>query len=57
MIPALALEHITCTFVSREDRGQRYTALKDTTLVAAQGEFVCVVGPTGCGKSDRKSVV
>ncbi len=56
MIPALALEHITCTFVSREDRGQRYTALKDTTLVAAQGEFVCVVGPTGCGKSTLLNV-
>ncbi len=56
MIPALALEHITCTFVSRDDRSQRYTALKDTTLVAAQGEFVCVVGPTGCGKSTLLNV-
>ena len=56
MIPALALEHITCTFVSREDRSQRYTALKDTTLVAAEGEFVCVVGPTGCGKSTLLNV-
>lgn len=56
MIPALALEHISCTFVSREDRNQRYTALKDTTLVAAQGEFVCVVGPTGCGKSTLLNV-
>ncbi|MFH1602825.1 MAG: ATP-binding cassette domain-containing protein, partial [Pseudomonadota bacterium] len=51
MIPALALEKISCTFISRDDRSQRYTALKDTTLVAAEGEFVCVVGPTGCGKS------
>ncbi len=56
MTPALALEHITCTFVSRDDRSQRYTALKDTTLVAAQGEFVCVVGPTGCGKSTLLNV-
>ena len=51
MTAALALEGITCTFVSREDRSQRYTALKDTTLVVAPGEFVAVVGPTGCGKS------
>jgi NitT/TauT family transport system ATP-binding protein len=51
MIPALALENIGCTFVSRDDRSQRYTALKDTTMVAEEGEFVCVVGPTGCGKS------
>jgi NitT/TauT family transport system ATP-binding protein len=56
MIPALALENITCTFVSRDDRSQRYTALKDTTLRAAEGEFVCVVGPTGCGKSTLLNV-
>ena len=48
---ALALERISCTFVAREDRSQRYTALRDTTLVVAPGEFVSVVGPTGCGKS------
>ena len=56
MIPALALENITCTFASRDDRGQRYTALKDTTLIAAEGEFICVVGPTGCGKSTLLNV-
>ena len=56
MIPALALEDISCTFVSRDDRRQRYTALKNTTLVAAEGEFVCVVGPTGCGKSTLLNV-
>ena len=56
MIPALALDNITCTFISRDDRSQRYTALKDTTLVAAEGEFVCVVGPTGCGKSTLLNV-
>lgn len=56
MIPALALENITCTFISRADRSQRYTAVKDTTLVAQEGEFVCVVGPTGCGKSTLLNV-
>ena len=56
MIPALALENISCTFISRDDRSQRYTALKDTTLLAAEGEFVCVVGPTGCGKSTLLNV-
>jgi len=56
MIPALALENITCTFISRDDRSQRYTALRDTTLLAAEGEFVCVVGPTGCGKSTLLNV-
>lgn len=56
MTPALALENITCTFVSREDRSSRYTAVKDTTLRIAPGEFVSVVGPTGCGKSTLLNV-
>ena len=56
MIPALALEHITCTFAAREDRSRRYTAVKDTTLVISPGEFVSVVGPTGCGKSTLLNV-
>jgi NitT/TauT family transport system ATP-binding protein len=53
---ALTLEDITCTFVSRENRSQRYTAVKDTTLRIAPGEFVSVVGPTGCGKSTLLNV-
>ena len=48
---ALALDHITCTFASRERPGERYTAVRDTTLRVSDGEFVSVVGPTGCGKS------
>jgi NitT/TauT family transport system ATP-binding protein len=56
VIPALALERITCTFAAREDRRKRYTAVKDTTLVVAPGEFVSVVGPTGCGKSTLLNV-
>jgi NitT/TauT family transport system ATP-binding protein len=54
--PALALERITCTFVSGEDRLQRYTALRDATLTVDAGEFVSVVGPTGCGKSTLLNV-
>ncbi len=54
--PALSLDNVTCTFVSREDRGQRYTAVKDVTLSVQPGEFVSVVGPTGCGKSTLLNV-
>ena len=48
---ALELVDIDCTFRSRDDHSQRYTAVADTTLRIRAGEFVSVVGPTGCGKS------
>jgi NitT/TauT family transport system ATP-binding protein len=54
--PALLLNDISCTFVSRENRAQRYTAVASTTLAVAPGEFVSVVGPTGCGKSTLLNV-
>jgi NitT/TauT family transport system ATP-binding protein len=53
---ALLLENITCTFASRDDAKQGYTAVRDTTLAIAPGEFVSVVGPTGCGKSTLLNV-
>ncbi|MDP2818619.1 MAG: ABC transporter ATP-binding protein [Polaromonas sp.] len=48
---ALELLDVTCTFRSRDDAGQAYTAVGQTTLRIRAGEFVSVVGPTGCGKS------
>lgn len=56
MTPALSLDNITCTFVSRDNRSQRYTAVASTSLHIAPGEFVSVVGPTGCGKSTLLNV-
>ena len=46
---SLRLEAITCTFGT-------YTAVRDASLVCEDGEFVCVVGPTGCGKSTMLNV-
>jgi NitT/TauT family transport system ATP-binding protein len=54
--PALARDRITCTFASRERAGDRYTAVRDTTIAGGAGEFVSVVGPTGCGKSTLLNV-
>ena len=53
--PALSLDHVTCTFAARGDRGT-YTAIRDVSLTVADGEFVSLVGPTGCGKSTLLNV-
>mgnify|MGYP005813833971 CR=1 FL=1 len=56
MTAALSLDRVTCTFISRDAPGQRYTAVRDVTLDVGAGEFVSVVGPTGCGKSTLLNV-
>jgi NitT/TauT family transport system ATP-binding protein len=54
--PALQLNNVSCTFISKDDPGQRYTAVKDVDVTVQAGEFVSVVGPTGCGKSTLLNV-
>jgi len=41
----------------RTPSGDVYTALTDFTLSVGRGEFVSIVGPTGCGKSTTLSLI
>jgi NitT/TauT family transport system ATP-binding protein len=53
--PAIELINVSRRFVTPE--GKAMTALRDFTMTVRQGEFACVVGPTGCGKSTTLNLV
>src|ERR1700730_10568486 len=46
---AVALDDATVAFRLADDRV--YTAVERARLAVAHGEFVAIVGPTGCGES------
>ena len=52
---AISLDRATKRFPTKA--GGTFTALHDVTLDVARGEFVAVVGPTGCGKSTTLGLV
>ncbi|MDP9183332.1 MAG: ABC transporter ATP-binding protein [Actinomycetota bacterium] len=52
---AIRLSGATKAFPTRD--GGTYTAIHDVYLTVGRGEFVSVVGPTGCGKSTALSLV
>ncbi|MGA5821393.1 ABC transporter ATP-binding protein [Kitasatospora sp. NPDC094028] len=52
-----AIELIGATKRFRTPSGALHTAVRDLDLTVAQGEFVAVVGPTGCGKSTTLTLV
>ena len=52
---AIELHGVTKRFVSLTDVS--FTALRDLDLTVAPGEFVAVVGPTGCGKSTTLALI
>ena len=49
MIKALDLDGVTCTFPASAGSPAAYTAVAGVDLRVGEGEFVAVVGPTGCG--------
>ncbi|SBT46313.1 ABC transporter ATP-binding protein [Micromonospora narathiwatensis] len=53
--PAIRLDRATKIFPSTN--GGSFTAMREVTLDVAPGEFVTVVGPTGCGKSTTLSLI
>ncbi|WP_395826287.1 ABC transporter ATP-binding protein [Collimonas sp.] len=53
--PAIELRNVSCRFISPD--GKATVALRDFTMSVARGEFVAVVGPTGCGKSTTLSMI
>ena len=48
--PALDFQGVTCRFPGKPGKPD-YTATENVSFSVAAGEFVSVVGPTGCGKS------
>lgn len=53
--PAVQITGVTRRFLT--PAGQFHTAMRDFSLTIERGEFVCVVGPTGCGKSTALNLV
>ncbi|MFI6344068.1 ABC transporter ATP-binding protein [Streptomyces sp. NPDC050560] len=55
LAPAIELREAGKTFGTPS--GALHTAVRDLDLIVARGEFVAVVGPTGCGKSTTLTLV
>lgn len=53
--PAISLKAATKRFATKDGKG--FTAITDVTFDVQAGEFVTVVGPTGCGKSTTLSLI
>ncbi|MGI4812209.1 MAG: ABC transporter ATP-binding protein [Janthinobacterium lividum] len=53
--PAIEFRHVSCRFISQD--GEATVALRDFSMSVAKGEFVAIVGPTGCGKSTTLSMI
>jgi len=55
MTALVQIDHVTKRFLTGS--GGTHTAISDVSMQVDAGEFVAVVGPTGCGKSTTLSLV
>jgi len=53
-VPAVELDGVTITFKLAD--GSSYPAVSATSLCVGAGEFLAIVGPTGCGKTTLLNV-
>ena len=53
--PAIEFRHVSCRFIGAD--GHATVALRDFDMSVARGEFVAIVGPTGCGKSTTLNLI
>src|SRR2546426_8716114 len=54
-LPMIELDGVSKRF--RTPSGDIYPAITDFSLTVGRGEFVSIVGPTGCGKSTTLSLI
>ena len=53
--PAIAFDDVSLRFISGD--GTATVTLRNFTMAVARGEFVAIVGPTGCGKSTTLNMI
>jgi NitT/TauT family transport system ATP-binding protein len=53
--PAIEFRDVSLRFISAE--GHATVALRNFSMSVARGEFVAIVGPTGCGKSTTLNMI
>jgi len=53
----LELRNVSKTYGLRDERKSTVVALDDIDLSIAEGEFVSIIGPTGCGKSTLFEII
>ena len=53
-MPSIVFENVSYSYV---DSNETYLALEDINLEIADGEFVCLVGHSGCGKSTMLNLI